>query len=187
MCLRTKSFERNTYYCEVSYFMKDYSLVRSKNKLRPLTPKVKLSPVALKLLAPFLMLMLPMVSPAQTLDQEVPPPTKSDTTIILISDLHVQLECTQALNDLYNFNFQRAEFQFKYLKSRYGWHPLPYFLMGLIEWWKIMPNTKDTSHDDTFFAYMDSSIVVGEKLYKKYPAYKTEAALSFCLASKRDE
>jgi hypothetical protein len=106
---------------------------------------------------------------------------KKDTTIILISDLHVQLECSQALNDLYNFKFPQAEHQFEYLKSRFPWHPLPYFLMGLIEWWKIMPNTKDKSHDDTFMAYMDSTILVGENLYDKYPEYKIEA--SFFLAA----
>jgi hypothetical protein len=48
--------------------------------------------------------------------------------------------------------------------------------MGLIEWWKIMPNTKDQSHDATFLAYMDSTILVGENLYKNHPAYKIEAA-----------
>jgi hypothetical protein len=106
---------------------------------------------------------------------------KKDTTIILISDLHVQLECSQALNDLYNFKFPQAERQFAYLKAKFPWHPLPYFLMGLIEWWKIMPNTKDLSHDDTFMAYMDSTILVGENLYKKYPPYKIEA--SFFLAA----
>jgi hypothetical protein len=108
--------------------------------------------------------------------------TKADTTIILISDLHVQLECTQALNDLYNFNFPRAEHQFQYLKAKFRWHPLPYFLMGLIEWWKIMPNTKDTSHDDTFFAYMDTTIRVGENLFKNHPAYKTESAFFLAAA-----
>ncbi len=108
--------------------------------------------------------------------------TKKDTTIILISDLHVQLECTQALNDLYNFNFPRAEFQFNYLKAKFPWHPLPYFLMGLIEWWKIMPNTKDTSHDDSFLGYMDTTIYVGENLYKNHPAYKTEAAFFLAAA-----
>lgn len=107
---------------------------------------------------------------------------RTDTTIILISDLHVQLECTQALNDLYNFDFPRAEAQFKYLKAKFKWHPLPYFLMGLIEWWKIMPNTKDTSHDNTFFAYMDTTIMVGENLYKNHPAYKTEAAFFLAAA-----
>src|SRR5688572_32661238 len=84
---------------------------------------------------------------------------KKDTTIILLNDLGVQLECTQALNDLYNFKFTEAEKQFQYLRKKYVWHPLPYFLMGLIEWWKIMPNTKDKSHDDIFVAYMDSTIL----------------------------
>jgi hypothetical protein len=108
--------------------------------------------------------------------------TKKDTTIILISDVTVQLECTQALNDLYNFKFEQAEFQFQYLRARYKWHPLPYFLMGLIEWWKIMPNTKDKSHDEKFLAYMDSTIDVADDLYDDYPQYKTEAAFFMAAA-----
>ena len=107
---------------------------------------------------------------------------KKDTTIVLLADLHVQLECTQAMNDLYNFKFPQAEYQFRYLRSRYSWHPLPYFLMGLIEWWKIMPNTKDKSHDDVFLAYMDSTISVGERLYDDFPAYKSEAAFFLAAA-----
>src|SRR5688572_23357139 len=91
---------------------------------------------------------------------------KKDTTIILLTDLHIQPECSQAPNDLYNFKFPQAEQQFSYLKAKFPWHPLPYFLMGLIEWWKIMPNTKDQSHDDTFIAYMDSTILTGENLFK---------------------
>ncbi len=108
--------------------------------------------------------------------------TKKDTTIILLTDLAIQLECTQALNDLYNFKFKQAESQFYYLRYKYRWHPLPYFLMGLIEWWKIMPNTKSTQHDDKFLAYMDSTILVAENLYKKYPPYKIEAAFFLAAA-----
>ena len=106
--------------------------------------------------------------------------TAKDTTIILISDLHVQLECTQALNDLYNFNFPRAEEQFKYLKTKFPWHPLPYFLMGLIEWWKIMPNTNDTSHDDTFFDTWYRHLL-GENLYK-ITSLQDEAAFFWAAA-----
>jgi len=125
------------------------------------------------LLPAILLLVIVLLSSIPARAQAV---SKKDTTIILISDLHVQLECTQALNDLYNFKFPQAEYQFKYLKALYPWHPLPYFLMGLIEWWKIMPNTKDQSHDAVFLAYMDSTILVGENLYKHYPAYKIEAS-----------
>lgn len=101
---------------------------------------------------------------------------KSDTTIILISNINIQLEATQALNDLYNFKFEKAEQQFRWFKQKYAWHPLPYFLLGLSEWWKIMPNTKNTAHDDRFLAYMDSTILVGENLHKNHPAYRIESA-----------
>lgn len=101
---------------------------------------------------------------------------KADTTIILINDIRIQIEATQALNDLYNFKFEKAEQQFRWFKQKYAWHPLPYFLLGLSEWWKIMPNTKITAHDDRFLAYMDSTIVVAENLHKKSPEYRTEAA-----------
>ncbi|HNP95967.1 MAG TPA: tol-pal system protein YbgF, partial [Cyclobacteriaceae bacterium] len=101
---------------------------------------------------------------------------QKDTTLILINDLRVQIEATQALNDMYNFKFEKAEQQFRWFKQRYAWHPLPYFLLGLSEWWKIMPNTKNTDHDERFLAYMDSTIRVAENLHKKSPEYRTEAA-----------
>jgi hypothetical protein len=114
-------------------------------------------------------------------DAESQSQPKKDTTIILLENINVQLECNQALNDLYNFKFDKAESKFTSLRKDYGWHPLPYFLMGLIEWWKIMPNTSDTSHDDKFLAYMDTTISVAEKLYDDFPANKVEA--SFFLAA----
>jgi tetratricopeptide (TPR) repeat protein len=116
-------------------------------------------------------------SPVQALSQSV----KKDTSIILINNMAVQLETTQALNDLYNFKFERAEQQFLWFKQKYRWHPLPYFLMGLSAWWKIMPDTKNKAYDEKFLAYMDSTILVGENLFNKHPEYKTEA--SFFLAA----
>ncbi len=101
---------------------------------------------------------------------------KKDTTLILINDVRIQIEATQALNDLYNFKFEKAEQQFRWFKQRYSWHPLPYFLLGLSEWWKIMPNTKNLDHDEKFLAYMDSTILVAGNLHKKSPEYRIEAA-----------
>ncbi|HYI77593.1 MAG TPA: hypothetical protein VEW65_08210, partial [Chryseolinea sp.] len=142
--------------------MKDYSL-GEKNKLMGLQRLTAGRDILADIFRIWVLILIVFASSqAQTIVKSAT--TKKDTTIILISDLHVQLECTQALNDLYNFNFPRAEFQFKYLKAKFAWHPLPYFLMGLIEWWKIMPNTKNTSYDESFFAYMDSTIYVGENL-----------------------
>lgn len=104
------------------------------------------------------------------------PAVKKDTTIILISSIQIQIETTQALNDLYNFKFDEAEKQFRWFMQKYKWHPLPYFLIGLGEWWKIMPDPKNKTHDERFLAYMDSAILVAGNLHKRYPEYKLEAA-----------
>ncbi|HEY0744930.1 MAG TPA: tol-pal system protein YbgF [Chryseosolibacter sp.] len=115
-------------------------------------------------------------------DLKAQPVAKKDSIVLLLSDVNVQLQCTQALNDLYNFKFEQAEQKFNSLKTGYGWHPLPYFLIGLSEWWKIMPNTKDTSHDAKFLAYMDTTIRIGERLHDEFPAYRAEAAFFLAAA-----
>lgn len=105
---------------------------------------------------------------------------RKDTTIILLEDITVQVEITEALEDMYNFKFPKAERQFRWLKQKYPYHPLPYFLMGLSEWWKIMPNPKETKYDARFLAYMDTAIFKAENLYRM-PEFKVEA--SFFLAA----
>lgn len=91
-----------------------------------------------------------------------------DSVEMLISNNAVQLACTEAMNHLYNFDFRRSEDVFFYLKRRYPRHPLAYFLLGLSERWKIMPNIEETRYDAKFMAYMDSTILYGEALYDKY-------------------
>lgn len=106
---------------------------------------------------------------------------KKDTTIILISSIPIQLETTEALDHMYNFRFAEAEKQFTWLKQSYPWHPLPYFLMGLSTWWKIMPDVGNQKYDETFLAYMDTSIFLSERLRRR-PEYRTEAAFFLAAA-----
>ncbi|MEM6361020.1 MAG: tol-pal system protein YbgF [Bacteroidota bacterium] len=103
-----------------------------------------------------------------------------DDQVILIADMQLQIEINQAMNDLYNFKFDKAEQQFRWLKQKYSWHPLPYFLEGLSEWWKIMPNMNNRSHDEKFMAHMDTVILISENLFNK-KEHKIEA--SFFLAA----
>ena len=100
---------------------------------------------------------------------------------MLLSDVEVQIESLEAVNDLYNFKFDKAEQQFRWLKQKYAWHPLPYFLLGLSEWWKIMPNINNKQYDKKFLAYMDTTIVFGERLFKE-EKYKVEAAFFLAAA-----
>ena len=92
---------------------------------------------------------------------------ESDSIPSLLFDLNVQIESTEGINNMYNFDFARADGQFNWLKGKYSWHPLPYFMLGLSQWWRMVPNIESTQYDEAFFAYMDSSIVASENIFEK--------------------
>ncbi|UYZ57433.1 tol-pal system protein YbgF [Hymenobacter latericus] len=95
-------------------------------------------------------------------------PGAVDTKGWLLLDKDIQLELDGAVRNLYNFKYDKAEKQFRSLRRRYPNHPMPYFLLGLSQWWKIMPtNIQTTLYDRPFFAYMDTAIVKAEKLYEQ--------------------
>ncbi|WP_400194033.1 tol-pal system protein YbgF [Hymenobacter sp. B81] len=97
-------------------------------------------------------------------------PEAIDTKGWLLMDKDIQLELEGAMHNLYNFKYDKAEKQFRSLKRRYPEHPMPYFLLGLSQWWKIVPSNVQTKQfDKPFFAYMDSAIVRGEALYARDP------------------
>jgi len=92
---------------------------------------------------------------------------KLDSIKYLLPDMTIQIEITEGINDMYNFKFERAESQFRWLLKHYPQHPLPYFLFGLSQWWKIMPNFENKQYDEYLLAYMDKSIEYAEKLFDK--------------------
>ncbi len=92
---------------------------------------------------------------------------KDSIRTYILTDMQVQLDATQAVNDLYNFKFSKAEQQFRWLKQQFPQHPLPYFLLALSEWWKIMPNPDVEAYDDKFIAYLDTSITFSERMQKE--------------------
>jgi len=90
-----------------------------------------------------------------------------DSVEYLLTNQTVQIECTSGVDNLYNFKFKSAESQFHWLRRFYPAHPLPYFLLGLSNWWKIAPNIDEEKYDEMFLSYMDSSIYFAEKLLDK--------------------
>ena len=94
----------------------------------------------------------------------------ADTKGWLLLDQDIQLELDGAVQNLYNFKYDKAEKQFRSLRRRYPHHPMPYFLLGLSAWWKIMPTNVDTKqYDRTFFAYLDTASTYAERLVKEDP------------------
>lgn len=100
---------------------------------------------------------------------------------MVLNNPGVQIEATEAINMLYNFQFDAADTEFRWLRYRYPEHPMPHFLMGLAEWWKIVPNTNNEQYDEAFLAHMDSTIKLAEKLYDA-GAYKVEPAFFLAAA-----
>ena len=58
----------------------------------------------------------------------------------ILLNMDVQIEATEAVNSIYNFDFIAADKEFRWLRYKYSKHPLPYFLLGFAEWWKLVPN-----------------------------------------------
>ena len=126
------------------------------------------------------LLLLPLLGRAQTLDTiRTPPPMKTvaldsvgvlpsaiDTKGWLLLDKDIQTELDGAVDNIYNFKFDKAEKQFRSLRRRYPNHPMAYFMLGLSTWWKIRPtNFQSTQYDKPFFAYMDTAITKAQALY----------------------
>ncbi len=91
---------------------------------------------------------------------------KQEMPKMLLMDMDMMVQATRAVNDMYNFKFEKAETEFRWFQLKYPNHPLPYFLLGLSEWWKIVPNIDNQQYDAKFLAYMDTVINVSEQLYE---------------------
>jgi len=97
-------------------------------------------------------------------------PTAAVVNGWLLLDKDIQLELDGAVQNLYNAKYDRAEKQFRSLRRRYPRHPMPYFLLGLSNWWKILPtNFTSKAYDKIFFAYMDTATTYSEQLLKADP------------------
>lgn len=95
-------------------------------------------------------------------------PSSGVVSGMLLLNPDIKYELEGAVDNMYNFKYEIAEKQFKSLRRRYPEHPMPYFLMGLSQWWKIMPtNIQTQKYDESFLAYMDSTIQKAEKMYDR--------------------
>lgn len=100
------------------------------------------------------------------LDTVAVAPQAVDTQGWLLLDPDIRQELGGAVANMYNFKFDRAERQFRSLRRRYPRHPMPYFLLGLNTWWKMMPsNLTDTKYDRVFLAYMDTAVALAQRRY----------------------
>ncbi len=92
--------------------------------------------------------------------------TRSDTTKYLLLNYALQMEITDAVDQMYNFNFRKAEVEFNWMKYRYPEHPLPYFLYAVSKWWQMLPyGYEDEELEEQFLTFIEVTIDKAEALY----------------------
>jgi len=91
---------------------------------------------------------------------------QADSSKYLLLDFALQLEITDAIDHMYNFDFEKAEVDFAWIQYNYPEHPLPYFLYGISTWWQMMPNLDERGpiYGDEFLSYMDIAISKAEQM-----------------------
>ncbi|MFK7952776.1 MAG: hypothetical protein AB8B73_07990, partial [Ekhidna sp.] len=88
------------------------------------------------------------------------------TKYSLLVNPFIQIESTEAVDAMYNFEFKKSLSHFNYLRKQYPWHPLPYLMKGLNYWWRIVPNYDNKEWDKEFLAYMDTTEMLARKMKK---------------------
>jgi tetratricopeptide (TPR) repeat protein len=80
-----------------------------------------------------------------------------------IFDYHVQ----KGIDYTYNLDFEHANQEFSELVKLKPDHPAGYFFLAMIDWWKILLDLDDDSHDDEFFDKLDRVIDMCDKRLDK--------------------
>lgn len=88
---------------------------------------------------------------------------EQDSTILL-NNMYIQMEVNASVNAIYNAEHERVEKDFKWLRYRFPNHPLPYFLYGLNEWWKILPEPNLRPDNEKMIAYLDTAQFYAESM-----------------------
>jgi hypothetical protein len=86
---------------------------------------------------------------------------------ILLNNMYIQMEVNASVNAIYNAEHGKVEKDFRWLRYRFPNHPLPYFLYGLNEWWKILPEPSHYPNNEKMIAYLDTAQFYAEFMKEK--------------------
>ncbi|HEY6906607.1 MAG TPA: hypothetical protein VI230_04025, partial [Ignavibacteriaceae bacterium] len=73
------------------------------------------------------------------------------------------------VRQIYSIKFDQAEKTFRALIADYPDHPAGRFFLAMIDWWKILLNPDDESHDEIFFQKLEDVIYQCDQILDKNP------------------
>ncbi len=75
------------------------------------------------------------------------------------SDAHIR----SGIDLVYNFSFDSAAVEFRSVTAAHPDHPAGYFFLAMIDWWRIVSETGNTSYDERFLSQLDKVIDLCDK------------------------
>jgi hypothetical protein len=73
------------------------------------------------------------------------------------------------IKQIYDIKFDSAQTTFRELIADYPDHPAGRFFLAMIDWWKILLDPDDESHDDEFFQKLEDVIYQCDQILDKNP------------------
>lgn len=87
----------------------------------------------------------------------------------VLDDAAIVAHIRRGMDYTYNFEFQKAVFEYEYIHARYPTHPAYNFLMGLNMYWDILCNDSGKKNAATLKKYLDKSLALSIAITDKYP------------------
>lgn len=108
----------------------------------------------------FLALMGVSKADAQTASAAAPYETVLDDSLVITVG-------AEALDFVYNMQFEEARQRIARIDAAYPNHPIGPFLYGLERWWNVLLDYTDESHDKAFYKALDDVIDRSDRLLKR--------------------
>ncbi len=80
-----------------------------------------------------------------------------------IEDSTVDARVQRGIDYIYNIEFEKADREFAEVIRLAPDHPAGYFFQAMTEWWRILSNFDDESHDKHFYEMLDHVVDICEK------------------------
>ncbi|GMU94561.1 tetratricopeptide repeat protein [Ignavibacterium album] len=101
---------------------------------------------------------------------------KKITVIIILFGINLVAQSSNfesrvesGIKQIYNIKFAEAEKTFRSLIADYPDHPAGRFFLAMIDWWKILLDVENESHDEIFFQKLEDVIFQCDKILEKDP------------------
>lgn len=84
-----------------------------------------------------------------------------------IGDSLIEAHIGKGIDLVYNLSFDSAKTEFQQVTHSKPDHPAGYFFLAMVDWWRIITDFNNTTHDDHFLGMLDKVIDLCDKRLEK--------------------